>query len=40
LALKRLKLADPLLNNAQLFGDEHPQSGPHSRTFFGLKVAD
>jgi hypothetical protein len=40
LVLKRLKLAHPLLNDTQLLGDKHPQSGPNSRTVFGLKVAD
>jgi hypothetical protein len=36
--LKRLKLADPLLNGLQLLGDQRTQPGPHRRTPFGLKL--
>jgi len=37
---KRLKLADPLLDEAQLVGDERSQPGPYPGTSSGSKLTD
>jgi len=38
--LKGTKVADPLLNEAQLLGYERSQPGPYHGTSFGSKFAD
>ena len=38
--LKGTKVADPLLDEAQLLGDERSQPGPYQGTSFGSKFAD